>query len=485
MTASALRHGPLSDASLPLTLAGRAPRRLLWSAPMFVTLYLLLALLLAPIATLHGPDLPGAMTVLTVGVFFCDSFTAVLLLVQFRESRARFLLPLVGAYLFTATMMVPQLLAFPGALMPETQVLGNGQTAGWTWLFWHTGFPVGALLSIVLEARAPGRAVAARNWLTPVAVCAGAVMAGFALAVMALVAGQIMPPLLANGVLTAWNNALVTLAMILAGIGPTVIWLLPSLRRNALLLWLAVALLTYVLDIALGTMGGARFTIGWYAGRASALLSSTMLLVLLLRQVSNAYRAMARSLRGALQSGRRHGAARRRSDAVLRGIVEAAPGLIYAKDAQGRMILANIAVLRLIGKPWSEVEGRTDAELLSDGTDAATIMAHDRRIMHQGRTEELEEVARGKGDQMRVWLSTKAPLHDAVWRRHRPGRHVGGGHRPQADRGTDAAEPADRGGRAADRRGGTRLQQRAAGVAGRHRAGDRRVGGSARHTRRP
>jgi PAS domain S-box-containing protein len=67
----------------------------------------------------------------------------------------------------------------------------------------------------------------------------------------------------------------------------------------------------------------------------------------------------------------------------------------------------------MIGKPWSDIKGRTDADLLRDQSQAAMVMANDRRIMETGRTEELEEaIATGDG-QIRVWLSTKAPLRNA------------------------------------------------------------------------
>ncbi len=45
---------------------------------------------------------------------------------------------------------------------------------------------------------------------------------------------------------------------------------------------------------------------------------------------------------------------------LLRTIVEASSGLIYAKDLQGRMLLANASVMNLIGKPWDQVRGRRE-----------------------------------------------------------------------------------------------------------------------------
>ncbi|WP_105429763.1 sensor histidine kinase [Neorhizobium sp. T6_25] len=101
------------------------------------------------------------------------------------------------------------------------------------------------------------------------------------------------------------------------------------------------------------------------------------------------------------------------TNTLLRTILETAPGLIYAKDLEGRIILANVTTLDLIGRPWFEVEGRTDMELLDSKSQAGAVMANDRRIMDQARTEEFEEVISHAGHHPRIWSSTKAPLRDA------------------------------------------------------------------------
>jgi len=101
---------------------------------------------------------------------------------------------------------------------------------------------------------------------------------------------------------------------------------------------------------------------------------------------------------------------RHRADSLLRGVIAATPGLIYAKDLDGRMLLANKAVLALLGKSWAEVEGRTDVEFLDDPQQGLAVVANDRRIMEQGCTEELEERVGMQDSQARIWLSTKTPL---------------------------------------------------------------------------
>lgn len=77
--------------------------------------------------------------------------------------------------------------------------------------------------------------------------------------------------------------------------------------------------------------------------------------------------------------------------ALLAAINDLSPDVVFAKDRHGRMLYANPAALRLIGKPWAQVEGRTDAEFLDDPVAAATVMANDARIMASGRAEEIEE----------------------------------------------------------------------------------------------
>jgi two-component system sensor kinase FixL len=99
-----------------------------------------------------------------------------------------------------------------------------------------------------------------------------------------------------------------------------------------------------------------------------------------------------------------------RSAALLKTVVEVVPGLIYAKDRSGRMLLANKASLDLLGKPWAEVEGRTDIEVIADRRRAELVMANDRRVMTCGVTQVHEEVIDHPEHGPRVYLSTKVPV---------------------------------------------------------------------------
>jgi PAS domain S-box-containing protein len=104
-----------------------------------------------------------------------------------------------------------------------------------------------------------------------------------------------------------------------------------------------------------------------------------------------------------------------RTDALLRTIVETAPVLIYAKDLDGRLLLANPPTLELIGRPWEEVEGRTDLEVLANVNEAAVVMDTDRALMQQGEVEFVDElVGQDETGAPRIWSSCKAPMFNGM-----------------------------------------------------------------------
>jgi PAS domain S-box-containing protein len=106
--------------------------------------------------------------------------------------------------------------------------------------------------------------------------------------------------------------------------------------------------------------------------------------------------------------------ARDRAESLLSTFVEAVPGVVYAKDRQGRLLIGNRGTTELIGKPPEDYVGRSDAELLDDPVQAAAVMATDERIMSSGQAEQLEEEISFPDGRRAFWLSTKAPLRDAA-----------------------------------------------------------------------
>lgn len=97
---------------------------------------------------------------------------------------------------------------------------------------------------------------------------------------------------------------------------------------------------------------------------------------------------------------------------LLKTFTAAVPGVVYAKDLEGRMLVANHSTTQLIGKPPSFYIGKTDLEFLEDKDQARQIMETDQRIMRGGKVEQIEEVINKPDGSTSVWLSVKAPLLD-------------------------------------------------------------------------
>ncbi len=107
---------------------------------------------------------------------------------------------------------------------------------------------------------------------------------------------------------------------------------------------------------------------------------------------------------------RRAEAALRDSQRLLRTIIEATPGLIYARDVQGRMLVANSAAAALLGKPRVGMPGQADQPLPDDAARDEIIMGNDRQVMQRGQPQQHEEQIGTANGQPRVWLSTKTPM---------------------------------------------------------------------------
>ncbi|MFJ3681304.1 PAS domain-containing protein [Pseudomonas sp. NPDC090208] len=105
-------------------------------------------------------------------------------------------------------------------------------------------------------------------------------------------------------------------------------------------------------------------------------------------------------------------AERDRVAALLRTFTAAVPGVVYAKDLQGRILVANDGATQLIGKPPAFYLGKTDLEILEDKLQARQVMETDQRIMRSGRAEQVEERVDMPDGSATTWLSAKAPLRD-------------------------------------------------------------------------
>jgi PAS domain S-box-containing protein len=97
---------------------------------------------------------------------------------------------------------------------------------------------------------------------------------------------------------------------------------------------------------------------------------------------------------------------------TLAALVEGSTDCISAKDSDGRYILCNGAVERLLGRQRQGILGHRDEELFPARM-AARLRADDRRLMSAAATETCEEEISGAGGGERTYLTTKGCLRIA------------------------------------------------------------------------
>ena len=98
--------------------------------------------------------------------------------------------------------------------------------------------------------------------------------------------------------------------------------------------------------------------------------------------------------------------------ALLRAITEGTTDAVFAKDRQGRYIMANPATAQFIGKSSDEIIGFDDTALFSPET-AERIMKRDRSVMDSGETRTDEDAGTTADGVFRAYLTTKGPLRDS------------------------------------------------------------------------
>jgi signal transduction histidine kinase len=242
-----------------------------------------------------------------------DSITAVLLFAQFSILRSRALLAIASGYLFTALIVIPWMLTFPGVFAPGG-LLGAGlQSTSWLYTLWHGGFAMFVIAYALLRDADPAKRLwrrsAAAGILSSVVLTATAVCA----VTFIVTAGDALLPRINLDPIhfsTVWLYIAGCLVL-LSIVAVIALWIG---QRSVLDLWLMVVMSAYVIEICMIAFPiPARFSFGWYAGRFFGLLSGSLLLFVLLYEITILY---AQTLRAVLAQRREREARLMTGDAV-------------------------------------------------------------------------------------------------------------------------------------------------------------------------
>jgi signal transduction histidine kinase len=267
----------ISLAYLPPTLAQRR------FALFVVVLQFVACAVVAPIPV-QLPRIDSFVPVILGIVFVAYLITAVMLFGQSAIIASRAVLVLANGYLFSALIVIPHALTFPGAFTPEGLLGAGVQSSGWLNVFWHFGFLVAVAGYACWKDRKQRTDVVPTSVL-PTFLWSLTIQISLICALTwAVIAGdRFMPRLFLDDLSYAplVHYAAGTLVLIAALV------LLPmwSRRTSALDLWIIVALCMLISEMALVALGlTARFYVGWYVSRALAVAVSAVVLIAMLSE---------------------------------------------------------------------------------------------------------------------------------------------------------------------------------------------------------
>ncbi len=241
-------------------------------------------------ADLALPSLPAFLPAYSSAVIGTDLITAYLIFGHAPLSGRSGLVLLAGAYLFSGTVVIGQMLVFPG-VWSEQGLLGAGpQSAVWLWVFWHGGFPT---LVIASTAAALWQRKLARpirlTWRHNLAVAAFVVGLVVLLEWLVTAGHAWLPDLIVGGNYQTLTHSLPGRLVVILNLTALVAVALVTRGRAVLDLGLVIAMLASLIDAILTLRAGARFSLGWYVARASSVVSAFSVLAVYLREVTWLY----------------------------------------------------------------------------------------------------------------------------------------------------------------------------------------------------
>ena len=272
--------------------------------------------LFAPFAASDWPNVPAFFPAYQTITAFCYALTAWLLFGDYRHGGRPSTLVLAAGALWTALILVAQLLSAPGTVGPE-RLLGGDQTTIHLWMWWHLGPPLFALVFAAVDKRSLDRLPDADERRTASTLTfSGAAFAFFGVLLLVTHFHDSLPIL---------NHGADFSLIVSTGVGPFVtllsaaaaaaVWAVTR-GRTVLSLWLVVSLVALVFDNLVTMLGGHRNSVGWYVGRFEALASAATLLMAYQHHIHEIGRAAAANASAlAVELAARHRAER----AMLQG----------------------------------------------------------------------------------------------------------------------------------------------------------------------
>ena len=360
-----------------LVLSNLPPSRTQWQLAFVVSQLIVLPAVLISATGLQAVKLAEIEALIPfygMSMFLSDLITSVLLFTQFSIVRSPGLLVISNGYIWTAIIVIPWLLSFPGVFAPRGLFGANSsEITVWLYTLWHAGFPIFviayALLKDAEHAKRLWRVSVGVAILSSVAMTAAVICA----ATYFLVTHQpLLPRFMIDSVnFTVLWNYTAGVIVLLSAIAIISLWIR---RRSLLDLWLMVVMLVFMTEVLISSFPiAARYSLGWYAGRACSVLSGSLILFFLLYEITMVYARLI----GAVRAQNCEREAR-----LITGDAVAATIAHEVKQPLSGMITSADAGLRFLNRSMPDLEEAKEAfkQIVADGHRAGAVIGNIRAV---------------------------------------------------------------------------------------------------------
>jgi signal transduction histidine kinase len=251
----------------------------------------------APFLNTQLPSVNATIPALETAILINDLITSALLLSQFLIARRWALLVLASGYLFTALIVIPHALIFPGAFTPTGLLRAGLQSSAWLYTFWHAGLPLAVIGYVLLRDADSATSMSDHSLVAVISLSVAAVIGLVCGLTWIATAGDwLLPRIFLDGVHAdpsrIWQTGAVDMSLTAGALA--LLWLR---RRSVLDLWLTVMCCTWLLELTMtAVLLNTRFSLGWYASRIYTLAASLVVLLVLLSETTALYANLARSV---------------------------------------------------------------------------------------------------------------------------------------------------------------------------------------------